>query len=152
MADAAKKQEGVLVPNRMQAAEHGRNIWLATAESAEHPEDFLRPTFWAHVAKNLQPFDHIELRTDDGTYWAEFLVTSCEKTWAKVQLLREAKISVSVEAPIDPEYKAEWKGPHRKWCVLRIKDGSLVHEGLADRGAANQWLESYVRTVGKKAA
>lgn len=151
MADE-KRAIPMLSPNRMQMAEFGRNIHLVTAESSEHPDDFLQPEFWAHVAKNFAPFDHIELRTDDGQYWAEFLVLSCDQQWAKVELLREVKLPEVAEAVADERFAVKWKGPHLKWCVIRASDSSIVHEGDPDKATAQGWMESYVRTIGRKAA
>lgn len=150
--DAKKREVPMLSPNRMQAAEFGRNIHLVTAESSENPNDFLQPEYWAHVAKNFRAFDHIELRTDDGEYWAEYLIISCDAQWAKVEMLREVKLQPVAEGVADDRFFTKYRGPHLKWCVIRKQDGSVLREGEFDRASAQAWLESYVRTIGKKAA
>lgn len=152
MAEEKKREVPMVVPNRVQMAEHGRNIWLITAESSENPQDFLEPEFYAHVAKDFRPYDHVEIRTDDGLYWAEFLVLSADRTWAKVHLLREAKLHAVEQQPANTDFLISYKGNHRKWCVIRASDKSAVREGELDRPAANLWLETYLRTIGRKAA
>jgi hypothetical protein len=150
-AVATKEREiGMAVPNRIALGEHARNVHVYTAESSEHPEDFTRPEYWGLVSTKFQPFDHIELRTDDGIYWAEFLVVACDRTWAKVHKLREVKLQTQEDKPADPRFKEEWKGPHRKWCVIRQSDKSIIHDGEADRAAARRWLDEYLRTIGRQ--
>jgi hypothetical protein len=74
--------------NRMKSGEYVRNIWVVTVESGVTKEDLTDVSFWAHVARSFKPYDHIEVRTDDGAYYAEFLVLSCDRTWAKVHEIR----------------------------------------------------------------
>lgn len=153
MAEEKKREVPPVVPTRIQPAEHGRNVWLIDAESSEHPEDFLKLEFYAHVAKNFRPFDHIEIRTDDGQYWCELLVLAADVTWAKVKLLREHRLEyVEQQAIGATDFEVSYKGRVRLWCVIRKSDKSAVSEGHNDRGAANAWLDNYQRTVGRKAA
>lgn len=157
MAEVLEKQKteekpravGMAVPNRVQSAEHGRNVHLFTAESGEHPEDFLRDEFWGLVSKNFSPGDHVEIRTDDMIFWGEYLVLAADRTWAKLHPLREIKLPSASSRQVSPEYKVEWKGPHKKYCAIRIKDSSIVHEGEQERAGAERWLEGYVRTIGR---
>lgn len=153
MAEEKKREVAPVVPNRVQMAEHGRNVWLVTAESSEHPQDFLKPEFYAHVAKDMRPFDHVEVRTDDGLYWALLLVLTADKTWAKVEPLIEKRLQpVNHEQAVDTGYVVEFKGPNRKWSVIRKMDKSAVSEGHADRPSAEAWLGQHLRTIGRKAA
>lgn len=154
--DEGQEQKKRAVPNipqgRMQMAEHGRNVWFITAESSEHPEDFLEPEFYSHVAKDLAPMDRIEICTDDGQYWAELLVLTSDRTWAKVQLLREVKLATVEQQADDGTYVVRYLGKHRKWCVIRASDKSALREGELDKASAIAWVETYKRTVGRKAA
>jgi hypothetical protein len=154
MAEAEAKTRTVpmIAPNRVQTGDHARTVWVINAESGENPGDFLQPEYWANVAQNMRPMDHVEVRSDDGTYWGEFLVTSADRNWAKLHLLREIKLQSVGEQPVDERYKVEWKGAHLRWCVIRSSDKSAVHEGAQERGVALRWLEEYLRTIGRKAA
>lgn len=150
-ADEKERAVGMAVPNRVQLAEHGRNVHLFTADDGLHPGDFLRPEFWGLVSKNFSPGDHVEVRTDDMTFWGEYLVLANDRTWAKLHPLREVKLPSAEARQVSPEYKVEHKGPHKKYCVIRIKDSSIVHEGEPERLGAERWLESYLRTIGRPA-
>lgn len=159
MSEVATKEErkiNAVVPNRRQLAEHGRQTHIITVEDASHPEDFLDPAFWALVAKDMQLGDHVEIRDDGMTFWGEYLILAADKTWAKLHKLRESKLVPVEERSISPDYSVQYKGPHKKYCVVRKSDSSIVHEGAPDRASANVWLEGYARTVGapvvKKAA
>lgn len=150
MSETEKKEHQVqaVVPNRRQLAEHGRQTHLVTVDNADFPKDFLDPAFWALVAKEMQLGDHVEIRDDGMTYWGEFLVLAADKTWAKLHLLRETKLVPMEERSISPEFLVQFKGPHKKWSVIRKADSTIVHDGEPDRGAANRWLEQYARTIG----
>lgn len=152
MAEEKKRAVPMIPQGRMQLAEHGRNVWFIIAESSEHPQDFLEPEFYAHVAKDLAPMDRIEITTDDGQYWAELLVHTCDRTWAKVHLLREVKMEAVEQPSDDGSYEVRYLGKHRKWCVIRASDKSTLREGEPDKATAVAWLENYKRTVGRKAA
>jgi len=58
-------------------------------------EDLLRPECWASVAKMLQPWSHIEVRAEDGSYYAELLVTGVDRAWAKVEVLNFRELSTA---------------------------------------------------------
>ena len=135
----------IIAPNRVGLAEHQRNHWVATAENAEHTKDFLDPGFWSNVAKDFRQYDIVEVRVDDGTYWGEFLVMSCDRTWAKLHPLREVRLQAAPASPISNLCKVDWKGPHRKFAVIKIADGSVLHDGEQERAGAERWLDSYVR-------
>lgn len=152
MAEEKIRFSAQLAPLRRQLAEQAVRHHVVTVESAEHADDFLKPEFWALVAKELTIGDRIEIRDDSMTFWAEYLVTACGSTWAKVQQLRNHKLVPEDEKSVAPDFLVEFKGPHRKWCVLRRSDKSVIHEGEQDRAAANRWLEGYAKTTGAKLA
>ncbi len=139
---------GMIAPNRVSMGEHARNVWTCTAPSGAQPEDFLRPEYWGMVAKTMKPFDHVEVRTDDGTFWGEYLVLASDRTWAKLHPLREVVLPSADAEDISKDYKIEHKGPHLKYCVIRKSDSSIVHEGEQERLGAEQWLSGYLRTIG----
>lgn len=152
MPEDKKRDTPILSPVRFQSAEHGRQEWLATAESSDHPEDFTKPEFWANVAARMRPLDHVEVRTDDGAFWGEYLVVACDRQWAQLHALREVRLAQAIKQPTDKRFRVEWKGPHLKHCVIRTQDNSILHEGAQQAAEASRWLEDYLRTIGKKAA
>lgn len=149
---AEKRQVAPVVPNRVQMAEHGRNIWLITAEGGEYQEDFLQPEYYANVAVNMRPMDHVEIRCDDGSFWGEYLVIAADRQWAQVMELRSHRLVQALQQPTDKRFRVEYKGPHLKHSVIRLQDSAVLHEGEQTASGANRWLEDYIRTIGKKAA
>ena len=147
-----KRAVGMIVPNRVQMAEHGRNVWLATAPNADHPEDFLEPSYWGHVAKNLKPYNQVEVHTDDGTFWGLYLVLASDRTWAILHPIHQIQLPSAKVEQVDPAYRIEYKGTHLKYSVIRVSDNSVVHEGEQERGGAMRWLDGYLNTIGRKAA
>jgi hypothetical protein len=145
--EVKKREVGMIVPNRVQMAEGGRNVWLATAPNAEHPEDFLEPAYWGHVSKSMKPYDQVEVRTDDGTFWGLYIVLASDRTWAKLHPIHEVRLPSAQIEQVDPAYRIEWKGPHFKYSVIRVSDNSVVHEGEQERLGATRWLDGYLRTI-----
>lgn len=143
-----KRELTQLVPTRRALAEAVMRVHVVTVESPEHPEDFLEPEFWALVAKEFTVGDRVEIRDDGMTYWAEFLVLACDRTWAKVHKLREHRLVPVEELQLSDDFTIQYKGPHLKWCVLRVSDNSIVHEGEQERTGAVTWLDGYLRVVG----
>lgn len=141
-----------LVPLRRKLAEHARNTHVVTVEDASHPEDFVKPEFWALVAKEMQIGDRVDIQDDGLTFYGEYLVVACDRTWAKLHELRISHLVAVKEQSVSPDYEIVFKGPHMKYCVVRLSDRSLVHEGAATRQDANTWLLGYARTIGAKLA
>ncbi len=136
-AEAHKYQ--AINPSRLKLGEYIRNIFTATAHEGTLVEDALNPEYWAHVSEQFKPYDKIELRADDGSWYAEFMVLDASRTWARVKLLNQwdlttADTSLS-QATLDA-YRFEFKGPHKKWCVIRNSDDAYVHEQMASKGDA----------------
>lgn len=139
-----------LMPQRRRLAEHARNHHVITVEDAKHPGDFLKPEFWALVAKEMQPGDRVDIQDDGLTFFGEYLVLACDATWAKLHALHIAELVPAKEQEISPDFKIEFKGPHLKYCVIRLSDNQIVHEAAATRIDANTWLIGYARTIGAK--
>ena len=117
---AVKKQSPVLMPDRVGLAEDKRHDWVVDLPMTVTIEQALEPSYWAHVASQMDPLDHIELRAEDGSYVAYLVVAFCERNYARVVLDRVVKIEESREAPLSSQkHKVDWKGPAMKWCVIR---------------------------------
>lgn len=149
-----------VMPGRCKTAEVARNTWAVTVEQGTTREDLKRPEFWALVSKNFRPTDKIEVHIDDGSFYAEFLVITADRAWAKVHELRyealgtqDVSLTAAHAADVRSRYEVAWRGPHLKHCVER-KDGEKVErlkEGCADKVEATLWLENHLKTVGASA-
>lgn len=146
-----------VMPDRCKSAELVRNYWAVTVEQGTTREDLKRPEFWALVSKNFRPYDRIEVRADDGTFFAEYVVLSADRAWTKVHEYRfemlgtqDVSLTEAHQVDIRQRYAIKFNGPHLKWCVER-KDGVKVErlkEKCADQAEATVWLENHLKTVG----
>ena len=140
--------------NRFKSAEFRRNIWDVIPEASTPFEDVLKPEFWAHVAANLRPWDRIEVRAEDGSYYAELLVQDCGRLWAKVAVL--SKVTLSKDAAQVPDivadvtYSVQWRGPHSKHAVMRERgsgEKEVMRDQFETREAAEAWKADHMKAL-----
>lgn len=146
----AKPQAMKLRHNRMERAEVRRTQWLVTCEERTTTEDLLSPAYWSHVASKFNSRDIIEAWAEDGSWFAECLVLACDRTWAKVHIKQLIKFT-EADAPDLPglqEFQVMWRGPHRKWSVIRASDRSVLKEDCKTSDEAQSWLAAHQRTIG----
>ncbi len=141
-----------LPAGRLHLAEHERNTWVVNVEQGTDSKELKNPLFWAHIAAKLRPYDKIEVRVDDGVFYAEYLVLSSGRTWAKVKELghyplTSTDVSMTQAAGVEGEYETKWRGPQLKFCVMRKADGAPIKEGMKDKEEASKFLREYVRTI-----
>ena len=146
--EVTKKGNGkagpVLMPERIGLAEDKRHDWVVDAEFGTTLEQVLEPSYWSHMASQMVPGDHIEVRAEDFSWVAYLIVHYSERTYAKVVLDRIVRIESSSEAPaVSLKHKTEWKGPHHKWVVIRISDSQMLHSGCKTRIEADEWLRNH---------
>ena len=143
---ARKVQE--LNPTRMAECEFKRTLYVCTAHENTEPEDLLSPDYWTNVADKLRPWDKIEARADDGSWYAEFLVLETSRRWARVVMLNKHNLTTGdvslTQAKLD-EYSVEFKGPERKWSVIRRNDQEMLHEGEQTKASAFAWLSERIK-------
>lgn len=136
-----------LASNRLQFAEHRRNIYTVTPEAGTPYDALLKDGYWAHVSAKLRSGDRIEVLAEDGSYFAELLVLDAGRLYAKVAELRHVKLDVVEVQEGDlmlEGLEVKWQGPHLKWCVLRGKDRL---KDTMDKASAIQWMKNHVRAV-----
>lgn len=144
-----KPRAVILQPSRMRESEYERTDYCATAELGTRLQDILKPEYWAHCAAQFKPYDHIEVRVDDGSWIAFLLVLQSERNWAKVFLISSHDLTgVDVKEVAPEEYLIEWKGPQHKWSVIRNADKEMVKTKCADKDEAQTWLKQHLRAVG----
>lgn len=141
-----------LSPSGLGQAEYVRVVWAATAAYGVTREQIEDPSYWAHVAAKLKPKARIEVTAEDDSFYAEYLVTSCDKTWAKVACLKfidltNTEVTKEQVEGITANYSVEFRGP-KKWSVLRKSDRSVLQEGLHSREDGNKWLSVHLNTQG----
>lgn len=148
---ARKPEPPILDASRLKNAEYERTILVAAPGVGHTMEHMLSPAYWAHVAPKLKPWDRIEVRAEDGTYYAELLVLACDRTWARMHVLRWDDLStqdVSLTEAAAASTKFELAhSPNRRWHVIRKSDRQVMHENDQTRADAQLWLTEYLKTV-----
>lgn len=115
-------------------------------------EELLKPEYWAHVAHKLRPQTIIKVTPEDGSYWAELLVLSCDRLWAKVFVMRNYDLQAVAADPasiatLADGFEVQWKGPTKKHVVIRKSDSTILQEGIQQKADAQLWLTEHVKTV-----
>lgn len=143
------RREMQLPPQRMQLSQYLRNDWVITAEQGTTTDDIIKPIYFAHLAAQMKPYDHVEVRVDDDTWIAELLVLQVERNWVRVKLMGYHELVVVDESAVAPSaYEATWKGPHLKWSVIRKADKAIIKPGFNDRVGAEAAMRDLERLVG----
>lgn len=142
------KSKPVLMPDRFGEAEFKRHDWVADVEVGITLDDVMEPSFWAHNAVKMSPYDQIQVRAEDGTWIAYLVVMFCERNWARVMLDRVLKVQQNTEAPTESiAHRIEWKGPHHKFGVIRTKDSEMLHSGFVTKDEAAVWLKNHEKAL-----
>lgn len=134
-----------LITDRMRGADYVRQALRATPEAGTTIDEVLKPEFWVHVAPKAKVGDILEIFPEDGNWFIEALVVAQSNVHLKLHVLKKEVINEVVAVKKEdkkevPPFRVEFKGPQRKWSVIR-KDGTYVKEQFDDRSAAEKWLE-----------
>ena len=134
----------VMSPGRMRLAEYDRQDWVANVEVGVTVEECLEPAYWAHMAAQLKPYDHIEIRADDGTWVADLVVLGADRTWAKVALKEKYNLTTKdVSLTQAHKHTVEWKGPQHRFAVIRTSDSAMVKSGFQGKEDAASWMKEH---------
>lgn len=129
-----------LLPNRLKESSYHRTVWCATLENGVDPEKLVEPSYWAHCANFLKPYDRIEAMPESGEWFAELMVVEVGKLYARVTPMRLVHLVASskqdAKTDSDPDFSVEWKGPTAKWCVIRKHDAAILYRELPSKPAA----------------
>ncbi|HUV52108.1 MAG TPA: hypothetical protein VMW64_03435 [Dehalococcoidia bacterium] len=147
MSIATGHRDVMLQINRVGTQEMTRNVWVATVEPHIVKEDLETPGFWANIAPRFVQFDRIEVRQDDGKFFAEYLILNCDRTSAQVHELSWVDLSTKAKPEKQSLYVYKFRGPHGKHSIVRTSDGALMTEKLESKDAALKWLTEYLETT-----
>lgn len=141
------KRALILNPQRMGLAEQLRQDWVVNAEEGTAVQDVLDPSYWAHMAAQLQVYDHIEVRLETGAWLLELIVLDVGRNYARVYVAQKYDFAeVDVTAPSNAiTHRVDWKGPQRKHVVIRLSDSAVLQEGFSDKKEAIAWMENHIR-------
>jgi len=148
IAEPAARHIQELNPTRMKECEFERTVYTATAHEETLPEDLLVPSYWTHCAETFKPFDKVEVRADDGSWYVELLVLETSRRWARMFLLAKHNLTtadVSLTQAKLQEFAVEYKGPHKLHCIIRLSDNEMIHEGERTKAGAHEWLAGRIK-------
>lgn len=141
------KSMPVLMPDRIGQSEDKERRFVIDIEYGVTLEQVMEPSYWAHVASQMQQFDEIKVRTEDGAWCAFLMVKYAERNYVSVVLDRVIHLDKEVEIPAQSEkHKVEWKGPRLRFCVTRIADQKRVKEGCLSRDEGLAWIIEHEKT------
>ena len=147
-----------LAPGAFAQADFKRTVYAITVSKGVMPADVLSPAYWAFHAAKLKPWDEITAHAEDGTWYAQYLVLDCSRTWARVRPLNivrltDADVSESQASSQNikdnagkADYDVRFRGP-KKWSVVRIADSALLTEGHSAKTEAQAWLDAHLTTT-----
>ncbi len=142
--EKVEKRAVFLQPERMGTREHRRQDFAVNAEAGTRVEDVLDPQYWAHVANTMEPYARVEVLEESGEWMLELLVLNVGRNWAQVHLLHKHDLSERAETmPNAQTHKVEWKGPQRRFAVIRISDSQCLQDGFVSKLEAQVWSASH---------
>lgn len=147
MTTKPEKEMTQLTPRRFKQSNSVRNQWHIEPEFGTPVEALLVPGYWAHISSYLRRGDVITALAEDNSYHVELLVLEAGKLFAKVVLKQRVDITAAQmsNAPIPDGYEIKFRGPVKKWSVLRDKD--VLKDELDSRSAAESWLTDHVKVA-----
>jgi hypothetical protein len=137
-------------PNKFKLAEQVSKRWVAVAPACTKRTDLLMPTYWAHVAANLAPWDEIEVRSEDGSWAGLYVVRNRDRTWARVHEMNftnfnSPKLAEAELKKIREEYDVKLRGP-KGWSVVRRNGNTVLQENMHSKEDADVWLDKFLES------
>jgi hypothetical protein len=124
-------------------AQYKSNRFVFEAPSDLSLDEMMKPSFWSHVANQLQQWDVIAIHPRGAAYKAELVVIESGHLFAKVALDRMVKLEVKE----DDIKSLDIEQIGNKFRIRRGPD--VMKDGLATKKDAERWIEDY---AGRKAA
>jgi hypothetical protein len=149
MSVVEMKPDISIMPARMPLAESQRVIYAAIVTEEVTREDLLEPSFWKHVAPKLKSTYRIEVINDTYDFFAEYLVIDAGHNWAVVEELRFVELGQHKQIENDNQqslFKVVQKGPHLKFCVVRLKDNVVIKDRMG-KEEAQTFLKEHLKTL-----
>lgn len=135
-------------PTRLLPAQHEIVTYSHSPEYGVTLDAVMQPEYWAHVAHMLRPGYCVILTAADMSWRAELMVRAASRTEALMGLVSHAEFGAAADvAPDNPDYEIKWRGPARKYSVLRRSDGAVVKEDFQAREQAAQWIKNHLQAM-----
>jgi hypothetical protein len=151
-AEETKSPKHLLSP-AFKPAEYVREVYSATIPVGVTLDDMAEPEFWMHVANALKIYTHIECYWEDGSQYAELLVTNRTNSSARTTVivhkdLRSVAGAIDLGAEIG-KFEISFAGPANGYRVIRKASREVVKDNLQTEDAAREWLVAFVANPNK---
>lgn len=136
-----------LLNKDLKDAEHQQLRKFVCAPEGVSFEQMLEPGFWGNVSADLKPWTIITCRANDGSWYAELLVTSVGRQWARVHVLLNVPLS---SADVERSQTGSHDVKHvdgQGWAVIRRADRATVYADGETREDAEKWLVDHLKQI-----
>ena len=127
-------------PTRLMTQEQAIMVYFVTADEGTTLDDVMKPTYWAHVCRQMLPGHEIKVMCADGSWWAHLLVRSAGSTQATVWPMNHIEFGSEVAVPNESPFMAKYRGPAHRYCAVRKDGGSVEKVGFETLDDANSWI------------
>lgn len=134
-------------PKRLLTQQEAINIFFVTADEGTTIDDVMKPTYWAHVCRQLKPFHEITVICADGSWRAHLLVRSVGATHANVHKLDYTSFDEAETSSEETPYIAKYRGPSHMHCVVRKDNGAVEKTGFQTANDARAWIMAQMQAM-----
>jgi hypothetical protein len=138
-----------LLKHNLRQAESVRRCLNILLPEGTTVEDLLNPSAWSHVAHEVTAGDRIEVKTGDGSEFADLYIRSVSVLGVHAAILAHYRFNTDEKrtpAMAAGEFTVKWRGA-AGWSVLRSDDNKVMFEGGKSRGDADRWLATQLELV-----
>lgn len=136
------------LPLKLLPAEHYNRIYSVFLPPEAAMEEITAPGFWANVAKELRAGDEIKVMAEDMTWRAVLLIRAVGRVEAMVHVLAyDVMGEAATVSAVDCPYAVKWRGPARKWSVIRKDTQDVVKEDFPAQEAAGRWITDHMKAM-----
>lgn len=135
-------------PTKLHIAEHSVVVYFHAPEFGVSLDDMLKSDYWTHVAPQLRVGHRVEVLSADGSWWAMLIVRAVGRHEAVVQALQHVVLGDAEDiAAEDMPYKVMWRGPAKKFGVVRKSDGEVIRDEFPVKEQAMKWLKNHMQSM-----
>jgi len=138
------------IPTNLQSADYARQVFRYSLDKAFSKEDLLDTKNWRQVVKStpmLSVGDIIEVLREDNTFYSTLLVTGKVNDDLFVKIITFTDLEKSDKSTEKKElkssdYEITWKGPQKKFTLIRLSDNKELKDKFASKDEANHWFKN----------
>ena len=137
-----------LIASMVKSADYAYSRWNAVVPHGTLQDDVLHPKMWAHVAATLRAGDEIRVKVESNEWVQYLMIMEVGPNYAVVARIGQVHPLIGANRHVveaDTDFSIEWKGPVRKWAVIRKSDKAVIYDKFESRETAQSRLASHVQ-------